>query len=495
MTAKRQPLIRFRPYQREVFRDRATGILLMIWGRQTGKSFTLAAWAVDRLLTRPGRLVTILSNSRDNGQELNLKCREICERLGAAYEQQDLSMDVSYEHMNMETRVTVGGQTGRVKVLAANPRTARGFSGDLVLDEFDWQEDQRGIWEAAEPILSSNPDYLCRIATTLNGKRMAWEMLHSGRFKVSFVTRSIAWKQGLKIYHPLTRAEITPDEARALALDKRAYDQNYENQPGNETTVLLTHDLIAAAEREDSGEICEDDWSPAALERLASAQGDVFVGVDVGRRVDWTVIAVLERIGPELFLRALLRLRGVRLPDQQRLLEDALRARNFRRAWLDVTGIGLGLVEYTQERFGGSRVVGINFSSSVPADTRFAASGRKAARVPITEQMALNLLQAYEDGRLRQPPDPLLRDDLRKPEKVITPTGRVSIAASSDAQGHADHFWAMALAVSAARHSAGPFAWASVPARGRASAAAPSGGAERARAREFAFSTRPCCLV
>jgi len=55
-------------------------------------------------------------------------------------------------------------------VLAANPRTARGFSGDLILDEFAFHENSQAIWEAAEPILSSNKDFLCRIASTGNGK-------------------------------------------------------------------------------------------------------------------------------------------------------------------------------------------------------------------------------------------------------------------------------------------------------------------------------------
>ena len=60
-----EPIIRFREYQRPVFEDNETGILVLHWSRQIGKSFTLAAWAVDRLLTRPGRLVTVLSNSKD----------------------------------------------------------------------------------------------------------------------------------------------------------------------------------------------------------------------------------------------------------------------------------------------------------------------------------------------------------------------------------------------------------------------------------------------
>ena len=42
-----------------------------------------------------------------------------------------------------------------------------------------------------------------------------------------------------------------------------------------------------------------------------------------------------------------------------------------------------------------------------------------------------------------------LRDDLRKPEKITSPGGRVSIAAARDVKDHADRFWAIALAIRA----------------------------------------------
>src|SRR5687768_5998251 len=81
-----QSQILFRPYQREIFANHTDGIQILLWGRQTGKSFILAAWAVHRLLTRPGRLVTILSNSRANGIELNRRCAEVCHHFQQTYE-------------------------------------------------------------------------------------------------------------------------------------------------------------------------------------------------------------------------------------------------------------------------------------------------------------------------------------------------------------------------------------------------------------------------
>src|ERR1051325_3845665 len=120
---KPEVLVHFRPCQRAVFEDRTTGVQILHWSRQIGKSFTLAAWAVDRLLTRPGRLVTVLSNSRDNGVEFLRKCGEICELNATKFRTVDESQGVKFQNSKMELRIEVEGKVGRIKVLAANPRT------------------------------------------------------------------------------------------------------------------------------------------------------------------------------------------------------------------------------------------------------------------------------------------------------------------------------------------------------------------------------------
>jgi phage FluMu gp28-like protein len=401
-----QGLIPFRPYQREAFLDRTTGIECWLWSRQIGKSYTLAAWSVDRLLTIPGRLVVVLSNSRDNGAELVLKCADVCVKLGQAYEQEDVSPDGLYENMIMEVRIKVKGKVGRIKVLAASPRTARGFSGDLILDEFGFHENSYAIWDAAEPILSSNPGFLCRIASTPNGKHnMLYQICTGGLIPVRRVPRSLAWQQGLKVYHPVTRQEITPAEARELALDKRSYDQNYELVFEDENMALLTLALIAAAERSDVGEICQGEWSPAALARMRAAVGPLYLGVDVGRIRDLTVMAAVEKLGQQLLVRGVLRLENVRLPQQQMHLGEVCRMPRFSGAEIDMTGLGLGLVEYSQEEFGAYRVRGVNFSSTVPTTNRIKLEGRVQPKVRVTEALATNLLGAYEDRRIQHPCD------------------------------------------------------------------------------------------
>ena len=71
----------------------------------------------------------------------------------------------------------------------------------------------------------------------------------------------------------------------------------------------------------------------------------------------------------------------------------------------------------------------------------------------VTEIMATDLVEIFEDRRIEIPADAPLRDDLRRPEKITSPGGRVSIAASRDGNGHADRFWSLALAVRAGKRN------------------------------------------
>jgi len=466
-------LLSFRGYQEPIFFDHTTKTLIMHWSRQIGKSFTLAAWAVERLLRYPGRLVTVLSNSRDNGSEFVLKAEEVTRALGQAIEaveiesnadelnnRSDLSEDLKFAAMRFEVKITVGGKVGRIKVLAANPRTARGFSGDLILDEFAFHENSAAIWEAAEPIISANPDFLCRIASTGNGKRnMFYQLISEGAIPYNRVRRSEAWATGeLPIFSIVSGKAITPDEARAQASDKRAYDQNYECAFNDENSILLPHELISAAQRVTFGPD-EQQWSAVTLARMFRAEGELFVGWDFARSSDLSVQIVIEKIGAVRRMLGMLVMQDMRVKAQGAQFSLVADLPKFRRGAIDMTGNGLGAFEDAEDAHGTHRIEGVNFSSTEPVTNRIRYEGRKAPTAKVTEIMASNLVAAFEDRTIEIMADPALRDDLRKPEKITSPGGRVSIAAARDAAGHADRFWALALALRAAHGTAGEFSF------------------------------------
>ncbi len=462
-----EALMHYRGYQMPVVHDHTTKTALMHWARQLGKSTTLAGWSVNRLLrqlqTHDSWLVTVLSNSRSNGGEFVVKVHEVCRKLQQAIvedgnrqeleNRNDISEDAKLDLMRFEVRLELNGKLGRIIVLAANPRTARGFSGDLILDEFAFHQDSRAIWEAAEPIISANPEFLCRISSTGNGRRnMFYQLIAEGRIPYYRLKRSEAWAMGqIKIYSIVTGREITPDEARAEASDKRAYDQNYECAFNDEASALLTQELISSAERE--GVVIEQQsWAEATIARLrTNTLGDLYFGQDVGRHRDRSVQTVIEKIGQGYRVVAMLRMEGLRLPTQQRELDRIVTLPRFRAARIDMTGLGLGLVEYAQDAHPGRDIGGIDFSTTEPLTKRLLSEGRKAETARVTEIMATELLGVFEDRRIEIPADPELRDDLRKPERLVSPGGRVSIAAERDEAGHADHFWSVALAIRASQ--------------------------------------------
>src|SRR5208282_5336629 len=101
-------------------------------------------------------------------------------------------------------------------------------------------------------------------------------------------------------------------------------------------------------------------------------------------------------------------------------------------------------------KFGRTQIRGVNFTSTEPITNHMKIEGRNRETARVTEIMAVNLLACFEDRTIKDlPNDPRLTDDLRKPERVTSPGGRVSIAATRDEAGHADHFWSLAVALRA----------------------------------------------
>ena len=61
------------------------------------------------------------------------------------------------------------GNGSRIIVLAANPDTARGYTGDVVLDEFAFHKDSQAIFTAVYRQVSLG--YSMRILSTPNGQQ------------------------------------------------------------------------------------------------------------------------------------------------------------------------------------------------------------------------------------------------------------------------------------------------------------------------------------
>ena len=121
---------------------------------------------------------------------------------------------------------------GRLRVIAlpANPMTARGYSGDVFLDEFAMHRDDREIWAALIPTLTRGGGELDVASTPHGRKNMFFKLLSNRRFSHSRVTIHEAVAGGLA-----ADVEVLRD---AMA-DPLSWRQEFECEFVDEATAFL----------------------------------------------------------------------------------------------------------------------------------------------------------------------------------------------------------------------------------------------------------------
>ena len=143
-----RPFVPLLPYQREDVECDAR-LRWCCWSRQTGKSFTKSLRRILRGLTRR-RTQVFLSAGERQSRELMAKARQHCQALQVACDYGDQSYFAGTSFRQLE--ITLPNSV-RIIGLPANPQTARGFTGDVLLDEFAMHVDDRQIWAAMFPTL------------------------------------------------------------------------------------------------------------------------------------------------------------------------------------------------------------------------------------------------------------------------------------------------------------------------------------------------------
>lgn len=134
----------------------------------------------------------------------------------------------------------------RTKVIALNP-SAVGETGDLMADEIARIKNWREVWEAIEPIISSDPRFRALLSTTPapDDTHLAFEMLmqppgidlpvnaagnwYRSEFGIDVLrlTAFDAYADGVQLFDTNTGEPVAPADHRAKARDLDAWDRNY----------------------------------------------------------------------------------------------------------------------------------------------------------------------------------------------------------------------------------------------------------------------------
>lgn len=433
-----QPEAIFLPFQARWVEDDSR-LKLMEKSRQIGISWATSYKAVERTAAARASTDQWVSSRDDLQARLFLEdCKMFTEALQMA------ASDMGEQVIDPERKITAYvlqfANGRRIHSMSSNPDAQAGKRGGRILDEFALHPDPRKLWSIAYPGITWGGSM--ELVSTHRGShnffntlvREAREGDNPKRISLHRVTLQDALDQGFLF--KLQQTLPQDDERQAMteadyfdfvkkgAADEESFLQEYMCQPADDDVAFLEYDLIAACEYSQ-----QVPWQQPESGRL-------YAGVDIGRKKDLTVLWVAEKLGDVFYTRHVEALRGMPKHEQEKVLWPWFEKCD--RVCLDATGLGIGWADDAQKKFGTHKVEAVTFTARVK------------------EELAYPVRSAMQERRLRIPFSGAIRADLRSITKQTTASGNIRFTAERTPDGHADHFWALALALHAASRPTAP---------------------------------------
>jgi phage FluMu gp28-like protein len=338
-----------------------------------------------------------------------------------------------------------------VRAIPGNPLTARGYSANVVLDEFAYHDDPDAVWAAMFPSVTSpvagtfptkvramyagkkldlKRELKLRVVSTFNGRENRFFRLWEKHKELGYSGHRITIDDAIADGVALNREEL-----RIGLDDNDIWAQEYECEPIDTSNVLLPYDLLAQAETIEASEVIEPEFFESRRE--------LFVGIDFGRSNDPTVCWTLELVGDVLWTREVLVLRDMSTPQQNAILSSRIKA--SRRTALDYTGPGIGFGDYSVKEGGAGEWK--------PEEHKFGRVELFTFTPKSKRLLFPTLRRKFESpSKVRIPISRMVREDLHSMQQVVN-KGEYSYWAPRTKEGHSDRCTALALAVRAAGES------------------------------------------
>jgi len=418
----------FLPYQTKWIDDHNL-LKLMEKSRQIGISWATADACVERTAAKDARHDQWVSSRDDIQARLFL---EDCSRFARLFHMaaENLGSVIIDEEKKISAYVLRFANGKRIHSMSSNPDAQAGKKGGRVLDEFALHPDPRKLYSIAQPGITWGGQL--EIISTHRGSHNFFNQLvedikYRGNpmgMSLHTVTLQNALDQGflfkLQESLPITDIRQGMDEAeyfdfiRSQCASEEQFLQEYMCVPADDEGAFLSYDMIAACEYpgNEKWEMSRDGYGPDG-----EKTGPLYVGVDMGRKHDLTVIWVLEPVAGILLTRKVVVMRNKAFNAQEAELYHWLSLPQTRRCCIDNTGLGMQFAERAQQKFGQYKVEAVRFSG------------------PVKEELAFPVRAAFEDKTIRIPRNDDIRADLRGIKKTTTAAG---IYASRRIQGRAD---------------------------------------------------------
>nr|DAM51174.1 MAG TPA: large terminase [Caudoviricetes sp.] len=343
-----------------------------------------------------------------------------------------------------ETVFSITFSTGRtIHALSSNPDVLAGKRGNVILDEFALHKDQQKLlkvssavtqWGGQRIVISTHRGKGSVFAQLVNdcvnnGNPMRWS--HHRVTIQDAVDAGIVERINAKTGKKMTREDFLAS-CRAKCLTEADFLEEYMCVPQDTAGQLVSWDTINA---------CTNDRYATAAGNIAAEEGEFGVGVDVARLSDKHCYIALKPWHDRYVVRLVYYHEDNSWESRDRKLDEMTGAAGVKLVVIDQTGLGDKYVEDAKKRRNGHKVRGILFTN-----------GSK-------EELASNLARALEAGKIIIPSHDLLKAHIAAIEKGYTKTGLVCYSADRTESGHADLFWALAMAYHALTLKASDGVW------------------------------------
>lgn len=441
------------PYQAAWVNDRAR-LKIAEKSRQIGWTWATGYGLTRRKALQTARLDAWISSRDDIQARLFLEdCKQFAQilQIGA----KDLGEKAVDEKGNTAYILAMANRL-RIHSMSSNPDAQAGKRGDRVLDEFALHPDPRKLYAIAYPGITWGGSL--EIFSTHRGSanyfnQLIREIREKGNPKgwsLHRVTLQDALDQGflfkLQAKLPADDERQEMDEAeyfdfiRRGAPDDESFKQEYMCVPSDDASAFIEWSLLDGCTYAEG-----EDWE---LDLSTASGKELYAGLDIGRHHDLTSLTIVEKSASLRPIRKRIDLQALTFSAQEEILYPWFE--QCRRVCIDATGLGMQFAERAAERFGKYKIEAITFSG------------------PMKEELAYPVRAAFEDRTLRIPyGDDKLKADCRAIRKEVTASGNVRFAADRGANGHADRFWGLALALHAAKRTGTPAAFDTLPRRRR----------------------------
>jgi phage FluMu gp28-like protein len=451
-------VMKLRPYQQRWVDDRSRFKAAAKCAR-SGFSFGSAAEAVLDSLEVPGSTWTCLSHG-DRGSVEFLeegvgKIKQLIQMTAQLYKEPYADefgkTDVTAHRADFPNGL-------RIIALPSNPRTARGYPGNAILDEYGHHENSYAIWAAVSRQVALG--HKLRALSTPNGE--------GGKYydiaKMLGLTDGVAPAQ-----NPIRLGawsghwvDVLMAIADGCPIDLPGLEDLYRGDPETMQQEFYCVFLKAVGAWLDIALIsaAKDDGATMELPAGFKAAGFLSLGIDFGRSGDRSCAWLDEYLGDVSWARHIewkfnMPFFAPDGKDQVHWLEPLVSMAD--RVAVDATGLGLPVYEYFNSKFPG-KIMGVNFGGSVKRLSQGDESGKRGLveSVKIKTDMAVRMKRRMEQRLNRIPDDHDVVAELQAIKREQSEGGAIKFDAprieldtpsggKKKVYSHAEAFWAKGM--------------------------------------------------